>query len=100
MAASTVEIIRKKRDGHPLEKAEIAFMVEGLTHGTVTEGQIAASAKLSCDIVKRNRIVRDTYLGFLGDLAFFDLQGEDDPYYTGLGDRWVLGYLTTADLAG
>lgn len=48
----------------------------------------------------RNRIVRDTYLGFLGDLAFFDLQGEDDPYYTGLGDRWVLGYLTTADLAG
>lgn len=48
----------------------------------------------------RNRIVRDEYLGFLGDLAFFDLQGEDDPYYTGLGTRWVLGYLTTADLAG
>lgn len=47
----------------------------------------------------RNRIVRDAYLGFLGDLAFFDLQGEEDPYYTGLGDRWVLGYLTTEDLA-
>jgi thymidine phosphorylase len=38
------EIIRKKRDGHALDKAEIAFMVEGLTHGTVTEGQIAAFA--------------------------------------------------------
>jgi thymidine phosphorylase len=38
------EIIRKKRDGHVLDKAEIAFMVEGLTHGTVTEGQIAALA--------------------------------------------------------
>jgi thymidine phosphorylase len=38
------EIIRKKRDGHALDKAEIAFMVEGLTHGSVTEGQIAALA--------------------------------------------------------
>jgi thymidine phosphorylase len=38
------EIIRKKRDGHVLDKAEIAFMVEGLTHGSVTEGQIAALA--------------------------------------------------------
>ena len=38
------EIIRKKRDGKALDKAEIAFMVEGLTHGSVTEGQIAALA--------------------------------------------------------
>ena len=38
------EIIRKKRDGHALDTAEIAFMVEGLTHGSVTEGQIAALA--------------------------------------------------------
>jgi thymidine phosphorylase len=36
------EIIRKKRDGQPLTKAEIAFMVEGLTSGAVTEGQVAA----------------------------------------------------------
>ncbi len=36
------EIIRKKRDGLPLTKAEIAFMVEGLTSGAVTEGQVAA----------------------------------------------------------
>lgn len=27
-----------------------------------------------------NRIVRDTYLGFIGDLAFYDLQGTDDPF--------------------
>jgi thymidine phosphorylase len=38
------EIIRKKRDGLPLTKAEIAFMVKGLTEGTVTEGQVAAFA--------------------------------------------------------
>jgi len=38
------EIIRKKRDGLPLENAEIAFMVKGLTEGAVTEGQVAAFA--------------------------------------------------------
>ncbi|HET7715624.1 MAG TPA: thymidine phosphorylase, partial [Bauldia sp.] len=38
------EIIRKKRDGKALDRAEIAFMVDGLTHGSVSEGQIAALA--------------------------------------------------------
>ena len=38
------EIIRKKRDGGSLDRAEIAFMVEGLTHGSVSEGQVAAFA--------------------------------------------------------
>jgi thymidine phosphorylase len=38
------EIIRKKRDGETLDRSEIAFMVDGLTHGTVTEGQVAALA--------------------------------------------------------
>jgi thymidine phosphorylase len=38
------EIIRRKRDGGTLTEAEIAFMVEGLTSGGVTEGQVAAFA--------------------------------------------------------
>lgn len=38
------EIIRKKRDGGSLAAAEIAFMIEGLTSGQVTEGQVAAFA--------------------------------------------------------
>ena len=38
------EIIRKKRDGQALEEAEIAFFVEGLTDGRITEGQVAAWA--------------------------------------------------------
>lgn len=46
-----------------------------------------------------NRIVRYTYLGFSGDLCFYDTQGNDDPYYIGLGDRWQLIYLTPDDLA-
>lgn len=46
-----------------------------------------------------NRIVRDVYLGFAGDLAIYDTQGGADPEWTGLGSRWVLVYLSVADLA-
>lgn len=47
-----------------------------------------------------NRIVRDTYLGFIGDLVFFDttLAGTD-PVSTGLGAQYALLYVTPADLA-
>jgi thymidine phosphorylase len=38
------EIIRKKRDGRALSEAEIAFFVDGLTAGRITEGQVAAFA--------------------------------------------------------
>src|SRR5262245_16518018 len=38
------EIIRKKRDGAALSEAEIAFMIDGLTRNTVSEGQVAAFA--------------------------------------------------------
>jgi len=50
-----------------------------------------------------NRIVRYEYLGFVGDLAFVDTQagadGGSDPIYTGLGSRFQLLYLETADLS-
>jgi hypothetical protein len=45
-----------------------------------------------------NLIVRDAYLGFIGDLSFFDTQGEDDPDYTGLGSRWLLSYVELSDM--
>jgi thymidine phosphorylase len=38
------EIIRRKRDGETLTADEIAFMVAGLTEGSVSEGQVAAFA--------------------------------------------------------
>lgn len=38
------EIVRKKRDGGRVSDEEIAFLVKGLTDGSVTEGQIAAFA--------------------------------------------------------
>lgn len=49
--------------------------------------------------LNQNRIVRYSYLGFVGDLAFVDTQGSDDPVYTGLGSRWLLSYLDADDLA-
>lgn len=46
----------------------------------------------------RNRIVRSLYLGFQGDLTFYDNEGQTDPYYTGLGSRYSLLYLTAAEV--
>ncbi len=43
-------------------------------------------------------IVPTSYLGFTGVLLFMDTQGTSDPIYTGLGSRWVLLYLSAADL--
>jgi len=47
-----------------------------------------------------NRIVRNAYLGFVGDLCFIDNQGDTSPFYTGLGTRYQLVYLELADFAG
>ena len=42
--------------------------------------------------LNQNLIVRNAYLGFVGDLSFVDTIGQDDPVYTGLGTRWLLTY--------
>jgi hypothetical protein len=41
------------------------------------------------------KIVRDKYLGFIGDLFFYDTQGQSGSHYTGLGGRFVLEYDAT-----
>lgn len=40
----------------------------------------------------RCKVVRNSYLGFIGDLAFWDSQGTSDPDWTGLNQRYYLGY--------
>lgn len=54
-----------------------------------------------------NLIVRSLYLGFAGDLFFYDTQGSyaipstgSDPSSPGLGTRYLLLYLEVADLNG
>lgn len=40
----------------------------------------------------RTLIVRNPYFGFVGDLAFVDTTGGDDPAVDGLGNRFLLTY--------
>ena len=47
----------------------------------------------------RDRIVRDSYFGLIGDLGFVDQQGFNDPDYTGLGSRYLLYYLEASDIS-
>ena len=39
------------------------------------------------------------YAGFAGSLFFADTQGSDDPVYTGIGSRFLMLYMTEAELA-
>jgi len=66
----------------------------GLFLDLVVNGSPVIQGALCLD---RVLLVRDLYLGFIGDLAFVDIQGRDDPVYTGLGDRFLLFYLAPAD---
>lgn len=56
---------------------------------------------ISIATLARNAValVPTAYLGFSGQLAFFDTQGATDPVYTGLGTRYQLAYFTAAELA-
>jgi len=51
------------------------------------------------------RMVRDSYLGFLGDIVFNDTQpdpvlGPQNPRFQGLASRWQLLYLFPGELTG
>ena len=84
------EIIRKKRDGGRVSDEEIAFLVKGMTDGSVTEGQIAAFAmavffrKLELsERVALTRAMRDS-----GTVLAWDLPGPalDKHSSGGVGD--------------
>lgn len=61
---------------------------------------VANVVRMTCVVCRdRVRLVRQAYLGFVGDLAFIDTQGAQDPDYTGLGSRYQLAYLAPDDLA-
>ena len=44
-------------------------------------------------------LVSREYAGFSGNLLFIDSQGNADPSYDGLGDRFALVYLTAEEYA-
>ncbi len=74
----------------------IYTLLSGLFCDVYTNGNLIIAGVVCED---RNRIVRDLYLGFVGDLSFIDTQGANDPSYPGLGSRYLLCYLDTFDLA-
>lgn len=45
-----------------------------------------------------NKIVRYKYLGFRGDLFFLDNEGQSEPQWNGLADRFPLYFITEAEL--
>lgn len=58
------------------------------------------NAPVKVGIAARDRtlLVRHAYLGFVGDLSFFDTQGTSDPTYDELGTRYQLVYIEASDL--
>ena len=70
--------------------------VDGNMYMDVFVNHVAIITGVICQNL--NRIVRDAYLGFIGDFAFNDTLGTDDPVYAGLGTRYQLFYLAAADL--
>lgn len=44
-------------------------------------------------------IMRDAYLGFIGDFIFVDTQGSNDPQFSELGARYQFNYVSASDLA-
>lgn len=69
--------------------------------GTYLDLTINNSVSIVNNVVcqDKNRLVRYPYLGFVGDLWFFDTQGSTNPVYTGFGSRYLLQYIELSDIA-
>jgi thymidine phosphorylase len=73
------EVIRKKRDGQELTDEEIAFIVQGITDGYLSEGQVAAFAMT---VFFRNMTTRERValtLGLARSGRMLDWKGLDLP---------------------
>jgi uncharacterized protein DUF6983 len=80
-----------------LTKIELNTSSDGLMYANIYLNDVAIVSGVTCQNL--NRIIRDAYHGFAGDLAFYDTQGSSDPTYDGLGIRYELVYLTAAEVA-
>jgi hypothetical protein len=66
------------------QKSTGLFLSLSVRNATVISGVLC---------LNQTKIVRDAYLGFSGDLAFYDTTGSSAPDYTGLGARFILVYI-------
>jgi hypothetical protein len=71
--------------------------VTGLYCDVFVNNTLIIGGVLCLNLVK---IVQNTYLGFVGDLIWQDVLGDEAPSSPGLGTRYVFYYLSTDDLNG
>jgi hypothetical protein len=88
------QIISVSLSGQPVQ-IKIYQKMFGLFVDVSVSNQLIIGGVIARNLVK---IVRSTYLGFIGDLFFNDGQGTSDPTYTGLGSRYSLIYLEPSDV--
>ena len=97
----------------PLQPVPSQIVSTALNNQSCTINVYTLSTGLYCDLYvnniliiggvvcqNNNVIVRDAYLGFIGDIAFEDTQGNTDPIYSGLGTRYILCYFLPSELIG
>ena len=80
---------------------ELASTIYGVFMSVYLNGSLVIGGVLALQAV---RIIRESYLGFSGDFVWIESQpdisfGPQNPSYPGLGSRFLLLYLTPADLA-
>ncbi len=85
------ELIRKKRDGGALSDEEIAWFVQGIADGGITDGQAAAFAMAVFfrDLEPRERVALTTGMRDSGSVLSWDLPGPvvDKHSTGGVGDK-------------
>lgn len=91
LPSQTVQVVL----GNQTCQVTVYQLTSGLYTDLLSDGKTIVLGVLGRNIV---RIVRDAYLGFAGDLLYYDNQGADDPVYFGLGSRFSLIYIEQADL--
>jgi thymidine phosphorylase len=85
------ELIRRKRDGGALADAELHWLVDGITDGTITDGQAAAFAMAVFfrDLEPRERVTLTQAMTSSGAVLDWDLPGAvvDKHSTGGVGDK-------------
>jgi thymidine phosphorylase len=85
------ELIRRKRDGGELSDDELRFLVQGITDGSVTDGQAAAFAMAVFfrDLEPRERVTLTAAMRDSGATLSWDLDGPvlDKHSTGGVGDK-------------
>jgi len=85
------ELIRRTRDGQPLSDEEIAFLVAGITDGSLSDGQVAAwaMAVFMRDLTKPERVALTGAMTRSGTVLEWDLDRPvlDKHSTGGVGDK-------------